>query len=53
LSLEIDPNEILQLYPMLNSTDEIIALKNSKDNKDGNFLKKQKYDIYIYYIMFN
>jgi len=36
LSLEIDPNEILQLYPMLNSTDEIIALKNSKDNKDEN-----------------
>ncbi|ORX38109.1 hypothetical protein BCR36DRAFT_23352, partial [Piromyces finnis] len=34
LSLEIDPNEILQLYPMLNSTEEIIALKNSKDNKD-------------------
>jgi len=35
LSLEIDPNEILQLYPMLNSIEEILKLKKSKDNNDG------------------
>lgn len=45
LSLEIDPNEILQLYPMLNSNEEIIALKNlknSKENKDENTIEKLK-----------
>jgi len=42
LSLEIDPNEILQLYPMLNSTEEILALKKNKDNKDNDSFDKLK-----------
>lgn len=31
LSLEIDPNDVLQLYPILNSNEEIIKLKNNKN----------------------
>ena len=50
LSLEIDPNEILQLYPMLNSTEEIIALKKSRENKDGNY-SIHIYRITIFYII--
>jgi len=42
LSLEIDPNEILQLYPMLNSTEEVLALKRSKDNKEESAFEKLK-----------
>ncbi|ORX84557.1 hypothetical protein BCR32DRAFT_217745 [Anaeromyces robustus] len=51
LSLEIDPNEILQLYPMLDSNEEILALKNSKNNKDeSSFDKLQSINHLVHYL---